>query len=60
MAVYSVTFSDADNYGATPKDRYTTRRRANERFEDERGKGHLVRIVRWIDGEPKEMDRANG
>jgi|GEM_PF-6297186 len=58
MARFVVTSAE-DGYGDTPKDRFLTRREADEALEDARRAGKFARLVRWIDDEPKEMARVN-
>lgn len=58
MATYSVLESRTENYG-TSKDRVKTRREADARLEQVRATGRFARLVRWHNGEPKEMARVN-
>ncbi len=59
MAIYSVTYSEDDDWGETPKDRYKTRWEADARLAEAESRGLFARLVKWEGGEAKEMARTS-
>ena len=58
MAIYCVTYSEDDDWGTT-KDRFKTRRQADQCLEEARATGRFARLIRWQDGHPTEVERVN-
>ena len=57
MATYCITTRDDDDWGDV-RNRFKTRPEADARFDEIRATGQLVRMIRWENGQPKEVARS--